>query len=61
VKEQDGLHLVNLPAVAYAFQDGYPIGWVDWRLSDSGAKLELRCVDPAHPQQGEKHELAWRS
>jgi calcineurin-like phosphoesterase family protein len=61
VKQQDGLHLVNLPAVAYAFQDGYPIGWVDWRLSDSGAKLELRCVDPAHPQQGEKHELAWRS
>jgi 3',5'-cyclic AMP phosphodiesterase CpdA len=60
VKEQDGLHLVNLPAVAYAFQDGYPVGWVDWHFTDDGAQLELRCVGPAHPQQGEKHGLKWR-
>jgi len=60
VKQQDGLHLVNLPAVAYPFQDGYPIGWVDWQLADDGAKLELRCVDPGHKQQGERHELKWR-
>jgi hypothetical protein len=61
VKEQDGLHLVNLPAVAYAFQEGYPIGWVDWHFTDAGATLELRCVDPADKQQGEKHELKWRA
>jgi hypothetical protein len=60
VKEQDGLHLINLPAVAYIFQEGYPIGWVDLHLTDTGATLELRCVDPAHKQQGEKHELKWR-
>jgi Icc protein len=60
VKQEKGLHLINLPPVAYVFAEGYPSGWVDVRLTESGASLELRCVDPAHPRQGEKHELRWR-
>ena len=59
-EERDGLHLVNLPAVAYVFQKGDPSGWVDARLTETGATFELRCVDPAHKQHGEKHELHWR-
>jgi 3',5'-cyclic AMP phosphodiesterase CpdA len=60
VKEENGIHLINLPAVAYVFQAGDPSGWVDVKLSDEGGTLELRCVDPTHKQHGEKHDLKWR-
>ena len=60
VKQEDGLHLVNLPAVAYVFQEGYPIGWVDVKLAEGGMAMELRCVDPTDKQHGEKHALKWR-
>ena len=60
VRQDEGPYLVNLPAVAYVFREGDPSGWVDVRLTETGATLELRCVDPAHKQHGEKHELRWR-
>ena len=59
--EEAGLHLINLPAVAYVFRAGDPSGWVDVNLNERGATLELRCVDPTHRQHGEKHELKWRA
>jgi 3',5'-cyclic-AMP phosphodiesterase len=58
--EENGLHLINLPAVAYVFQEGDPSGWTDVKLTDAGASFKLRCVDPAHKKHGEKHELKWR-
>jgi Icc protein len=60
IKEENGIHLINLPPVAYIFQAGDPSGWVDVNLSDAGATLELRCIDPSHKQHGERHELKWR-
>lgn len=60
VRKDDGLYLVNLPPVAYVFKEGMPNGWVDVRLSEAGGTLDLRCIDPAHPQHGERHELKWR-
>jgi 3',5'-cyclic-AMP phosphodiesterase len=60
VKRQDnGLYWVNLPAVAYVFQSAMPSGWVDVKLAQDGATLELRCIDPAHKQHGETHKLEW--
>ena len=61
VTQDAGAYMVNLPAVAYVFREGDPSGWVDVRLTEAGATLELRCVDPAHKQHGEKHELRWRN
>jgi len=60
-KHPDGLHLVNLPPVAYVFTPGKPSGWVDTRLSDNGMTMQLRSLDPNHPQHMEKLELAWRA
>lgn len=60
VTKQDDLHLVNLPAVAYVFQQGDPSGWVDCHLRDDGMHLELRCVDRSHPNHGDKVDLTWR-
>jgi len=58
--EQDGMHLVNLPAVAYQFAAAEPTGWVDLKLSERGAALELRAHDMQHPAHGKVTELAWR-
>ena len=60
IAEEAGMHLINLPAVAYVFQEGNPSGWVDVNLTEGGATLELRCIDPAHKQHGAKRELRWR-
>lgn len=58
--ERDGIHLLNLPPVAYLFQAGDPNGWVDVRLRDGGAALTLHALDASHRQNGEVVELAWR-
>jgi Icc protein len=56
-----GLHLVNLPPVAYVFRQGMPSGWVHAKVSGDGMRLELRCVDNAHPLHRQTLELAWRT
>lgn len=61
VTQRDGLHCVNLPAVAYVFTPGQPSGWVDCRLDDDRMALELRCLDTTHSKHGDRHELIWRS
>src|SRR5207237_1048823 len=58
--ELDGLHLINLPAVAYPFKPEELTGWVDCRLRADGATLDPRAHDQQHPQHGKVVELAWR-
>ena len=61
--EQDdsGLHLINLPPVAYIFHEGDPSGWVRMMLRKDGMNLELRCIDPSHKDHGQKFDLKWRA
>lgn len=59
-KTASGLHLVNLPPVAYVFDKQYPSGWVKARFDDRGMRLELRSLNPAHPQHGQTLDLPWR-
>lgn len=59
-KEENGIHQINLPPTAYVFNPSMPAGWVRATLSAGGLALELRSLDPAHPQHGEKHQLTWR-
>ncbi len=60
-KDVSGIHLVNLPPVAYIFKPGEPAGWVHATLERNGMRLELRCVDPAHKSQGQVAKLQWRA
>jgi hypothetical protein len=55
-----GIHLINLPQVAYPFQPGRPSGWVRATLARDGIELELRCLDHHHPEQGQTVNLKWR-
>jgi 3',5'-cyclic-AMP phosphodiesterase len=56
----DGLHMINLPPVAYVFDKARPSGWVHATLTADGISLELRSLDPAHPEHGQVKELRWR-
>jgi 3',5'-cyclic AMP phosphodiesterase CpdA len=59
--EKDGLHLVNLPAVAYPFAATEVTGWVDAKLSEKGATLTLHAHDTRHAAHGKTTEIAWRA
>lgn len=55
-----GVHLINLPPVAFIFKEGRPSGWVRATLANDGMELELRCIDPKHPEHGKIQSLKWR-
>ena len=60
VLEHAGIHLVNLPPVAYAFTKDKPNGWVDCLLSEDRAELTMHCHDAARPEHNRPLELKWR-
>lgn len=60
-RDESGIHLVNLPAVAYPFAADQPSGWVEATVVAGGLSLELRARDSRHPGHGQKRELAWRA
>lgn len=60
-QDVSGIHLVNLPPVAYVFEAGEPSGWVHATLESNGLQLELRCVDPTHKLHGQIVKLQWRA
>jgi len=60
-QDESGIHLVNLPCVAYPFKPEAPSGWVHGTLKPDGMRLELRCVDKTHQQQGDVKDLTWRA
>lgn len=59
-REQAGIHLINLPPVAYTFRQGDPAGWVQCVVGPAGATLRLRSLTPEHPAHDRPVELAWR-
>jgi 3',5'-cyclic AMP phosphodiesterase CpdA len=60
-RELDGIHLVNLPPVAYVFAKGLPSGWVDCTLKADRATLVLHAIDEKHPQHRQTLDLRWRT
>lgn len=59
-QDESGLHLVNLPPVAYIFREGDPSGWIHATAQRDGMKLELRAIDPSHKTHGQIVDLKWR-
>jgi 3',5'-cyclic-AMP phosphodiesterase len=60
LSEVNGIHLINLPPVAYVFGEGRPNGWVQATARENGLKLKLHTIDKDHPQHHETAELKWR-
>ncbi len=61
IQQQEGLHLVNLPAMGYNFREKDPVGWVEAGLSARGARLTLHTVAGSHARNGEEIQLNWRN
>lgn len=59
-EKQDGLHLINLPAVGYNFSDPYPVGWLDSAFSVRAATLKLHAIAGERRDDGKVTELTWR-
>ena len=57
----DGMHLVNLPANAWLFNDRPPRGFVDAKIGRTKIDLTLRCLNHDDARHGEKYRLEWRS
>lgn len=58
---QDGLHLINLPAMGYSFKASQAVGWVDAKLSAKGGEFTLHAVEGPKTEDGKTHRLAWRA
>jgi 3',5'-cyclic-AMP phosphodiesterase len=59
-QDSSGIHLINLPPVAYLFDTSLPNGWVLANLEKQGMRLELRCLDRKHKEHGRVLDLKWR-
>ena len=57
---RDHLHLINQPAVSYYFGKGHAHGWVDMKLTEMSADLELRCINRnrKHKQHGDRRQVS---
>jgi 3',5'-cyclic-AMP phosphodiesterase len=56
----DGIHLVNLPAVGYNFNDQEPVGWVESVLTAEGGEFTLRAMAGNREKNGKTVSLRWR-
>ena len=56
----EGIHLINLPAVGYNFNDAEPVGWVEANMTAGGADFMLHAI--AGNKSGDKSvkKLTWR-
>jgi Icc protein len=59
--QEDGIHLINIPAVGYNFSDDEPVGWVDAVFTANGVDLKLRAFAGNRAADGKSRSLTWRS
>jgi 3',5'-cyclic-AMP phosphodiesterase len=52
------LHCIGQPAVSYYFGKGHAHGWVDMKLTEKSADLELHCINRKHKQHGENRQVS---
>ena len=56
-----GIHLINLPASGYNFNDAQPVGWIDAKLTAEGGQFTLRTVGGNTRGEGSVKKLHWRT
>ncbi|SIN72866.1 Tat (twin-arginine translocation) pathway signal sequence [Singulisphaera sp. GP187] len=60
VRQEEGLYMINLPAVAYSFAPAQPLGWCRFRPEPGGGQLELRCIGGNREADQQRIALRWR-
>jgi len=59
--EADGIHLINLPASGYNFNDRQPVGWAEAQLTADGAEFLLHAVGGNTQIDGQTTTVRWRA
>ncbi|MBL7154500.1 MAG: metallophosphoesterase [Phycisphaerae bacterium] len=59
--EYEGIHLINLPATGYNFNDADPVGWVEARLTARGGDFVLHATAGNTEEDGSVRKLTWRA
>lgn len=57
----EGIHLINLPATGYNFNNSEPLGWVEAQLTNAGGRFTLHAIDGNTDLDGFAKGLTWRS
>lgn len=57
---EDGIHLINIPAVEYNFSDHAPVGWVEATLSADGGDFRLHAIGGQTSGDGKVQSIRWR-
>lgn len=56
----NGMHLINLPAIGYNFEDGVPIGWVSADLTAASGVFRLHALGGDLTADNRVTSLDWR-
>jgi len=59
--KEDSVQIIGQPPVSYYFGKGHAHGWVDMKLSEKSADLELCCIDSKHTQHGDRIQIVLKS
>lgn len=56
----DGVHMINLPAMAWRFDEKQPVGWTEATITPDGLELKLHTLDKEHPKNNDVRKFQWR-
>ena len=56
---RDDVHLINLPALAWRFDEIQPLGWTEAKLKPNGLELKLHTLDKNHPKNHDVRKFEW--
>lgn len=59
--EFEGIHLINLPAVGYNFNDTEPVGWIEARLTSKSGRFKLHAIAGNTNNDQAITKLTWRT
>jgi 3',5'-cyclic AMP phosphodiesterase CpdA len=59
--EFEGIHLINLPAVGYNFNDAEPVGWIEASLTAKGGQFKLHAIAGNTSNDQTVTKLNWRT
>ena len=59
--QHEGIHLINLPAVGYNFNDSDPVGWVEASLTAKGGDFKLHAIAGNTSNDQSVTKLKWRT
>lgn len=59
--EFEGIHLINIPAVGYNFNDTEPVGWVEAKMTDKGGDFKLHAIAGNKKNDQSVKKLTWRT